>query len=75
MITGIVTHWDRLISVGCYQIDQISQAPLPVYTLPDEVTGTPYDLISRFANLKDYVGLRVTITGTPVAGDPDDPPS
>lgn len=40
-----------------------SPDPTPVYAITDEATGTPYELVSGFVNLEQYVGERVTIQG------------
>jgi LPXTG-motif cell wall-anchored protein len=48
----------------------------PVYEITDEETGTPYELVSGFVDLEQYVGERVTIQGVavPGPGDPSKPP-
>ena len=53
-----------------------SPDPTPVYAITDEGTGTPYELVSGFVDLEQYVGERVTIQGVPVPGpgDPSKPP-
>ena len=53
-----------------------AQTPTPVYGVTDEETGTPYELVSGFVDLEQYVGERVTIQGVavPGPGDPSKPP-
>src|SRR5215212_5789819 len=53
-----------------------SPDPTPVYGITDEETGTPYELVSGFVDLEQYVGERVTIQGVavPGPGDPSKPP-
>jgi LPXTG-motif cell wall-anchored protein len=53
-----------------------SPDPAPVYAITDDPTGTPYELVSGFVDLEQYVGERVTIQGVPVPGpgDPNKPP-
>src|SRR5215207_4118689 len=53
-----------------------SPDPTPVYGINDEETGTPYELVSGFVDLEQYVGERVTIQGiaVPGPGDPSKPP-
>jgi LPXTG-motif cell wall-anchored protein len=53
-----------------------SPDPTPVYVITDEETGTPYELVSGFVDLEQYVGERITIQGVPVPGpgDPNKPP-
>src|SRR5829696_3538451 len=53
-----------------------SPDPTPVYGITDEETGTPYELVSGFVDLDQYVGERVTIQGVavPGPGDPSKPP-
>ena len=53
-----------------------SPDPTPVYGINDEETGTPYELVSGFVDLDQYVGERVTIQGVavPGPGDPSKPP-
>jgi hypothetical protein len=53
-----------------------SPDPTPVYEITDEETGTPYELVSGFVDLEQYVGERVTIQGVavPGPGDPSKPP-
>ena len=53
-----------------------SPDPTPVYAITDEGTGKPYELVSGFVDLEQYVGERVTIQGVPVPGpgDPSKPP-
>ena len=53
-----------------------SPDPTPVYAITDEGTGKPYELMSGFVELEQYVGERVTIQGVPVPGpgDPSKPP-
>src|SRR5918995_910615 len=53
-----------------------SPDPTPVYGITDEETDTPYELVSGFVDLEQYVGERVTIQGVavPGPGDPSKPP-
>ncbi len=53
-----------------------SPDPTPVSRVNDEETGTPYELVSGFVDLEQYVGERVTLQGVAVSGpgDPSKPP-